>query len=81
MNNATSVRVYTLEFWRFVYALVIMVYHSYEFGLASYPFVYSGGLFVEFYFIVSGYFATAYARKNSENEQISGGGWTMYLRK
>lgn len=46
-----------IDLWRFIGMMMIMGHHQYYLGLQSFPFYY-GWVFVEFYFILTGYLTT-----------------------
>lgn len=64
MKKSTHKRQGIIDIWRFIACLMIMIHHLDNIGFTSweYPF-YSGFIFVEFFFIISGYFAVVHFRK------------------
>lgn len=63
-----------LELWKFLAAIIIMIYHSGEIlGWSGYPFSASGWFYVEFFFILSGYFITNDVRNRKIAESAWGG--------
>lgn len=72
-KHYTTKRNPELELWRFLAAVIIMIYHSYILGWEGYPFSESGWFYVEFFFILSGYFITAHVRSRKNAESLWGG--------
>lgn len=54
---------YFIEYWRFIAMLMIMGHHLYHLGATNYPFKY-GWVFVEFFFILTGYLTTSHFSKS-----------------
>ena len=48
-----------IDLWRFIAMMMIMAHHLYHIGAINYPFSY-GWIFVEFFFILSGYFTISH---------------------
>lgn len=71
-------RVVWIDLWRFIACLAIMNFH---FPLLGGVRFHSGGLFVEFFFLLSGYFAIAYMKKAPDKRGgIQGYMKRMYLK-
>lgn len=61
-----------IDFWKFVFALIIVQFHSSNFDVTkSCPFI-GGAIAVEFYFIVSGFLMAESICKKNENEIVVG---------
>ncbi len=60
---------YTIEINRFVAILIIMGHHLYRTGAENYHFA-MGWVFVEFFFILTGYFTAKHLCKSKENNTI-----------
>ena len=60
-------RISVVELWRFIAALLIMTHHLFSLGIdAVYPFRYAF-VYVEFFFILTGYFTYRHFLKTKEN--------------
>lgn len=53
-----------VDLWRFLGMLIIMGHHQYRLGISDYPLA-NGWIFVEFYFILTGYLTTAHFDRSS----------------
>ncbi len=78
-----------IDFWRLVFSLIILVFHSTEVfaGNAAFRLFPAGSLGVDFFLLVSGYFMMASAlraeqtHRNSENHSISRESFAFLLKK
>ncbi|MDO5154696.1 MAG: acyltransferase [Eubacteriales bacterium] len=60
-----------IDFWKFIFCMVILIYHVGEyFGKGEYPFRW-GMYAVEFFFVVSGYFMCVSAQSAKKRSQVS----------
>lgn len=59
-----------IDIYRFIMAICIMLYHSYHLhGIANYPFKIGGQIFVEAFFLLSGYFVTKDVETNKKEQK------------
>ncbi len=66
-----------IDFWKFIFCLVILIFHVGEaFGQDDYPF-YLGMYAVEFFFVISGYLMCISASKKAEHADTSLGRETL----
>lgn len=63
-------RNYTIELFRFIFAINIMIFHYWLGGFSNSNYFRNGYIGVEFFFIVNGYFM-AESAKNYKNSQVS----------
>lgn len=63
-----QVRNNEIDFWRFIFAIIIMLHHSYQLSSSGGEHVVfaSGALAVDAFFILSGYFMTSYVYNNDQ---------------
>ncbi len=67
-------RVIEIDLWRFIAAVAIMTHHLYTTGLdGMYYRLYDGNLFVEFFFLLTGYYMAKKFAKDAEFENKSFG--------
>lgn len=63
---------YIIDFWKFVFSIIIVIHHIYNLGfeIGSYHF-FNGWIYVEFFFLVSGYFTMFHFQNENTNIDLN----------
>ena len=78
----TAVRMGEIDFWKFIFAILIVTFHSeYLPGAGENTYFHGGSIGVEFFFIASGFFMARSAEKVSGNQSIADETWRFLLKK
>ena len=83
-NVKQSSYIPAVDFWKFVFSIVIMCFHANKMsGLADVDFFKKGFILVEFFFMVSGYFMakSLYALKEKPIKSLGNETWNFTLKK
>ncbi len=73
----------TIDFFKFIFTLIIIIYHSFSFVSRKTAYFKGGYVFVAYFFIVSGLLMAKSLCKQNENEKLLGGGyniWKVYFK-